>query len=119
MKKSHLAMFGKPITFAKWVSRPPLTQCSRCHKLGHIANRCPMPRDAIRCYKCGKGHHAKDHDLSCPHKNQHKTHGMCDCNPKCLNCNSSGHYAIDVSCKAWLAFHIPACNSIDEDIPQQ
>jgi len=28
MKKAHLAMFGKPITFAKWVSRPPLTQCS-------------------------------------------------------------------------------------------
>ena len=28
MKKAHLAMFGKPVTFAKWVSRPPLTQCS-------------------------------------------------------------------------------------------
>jgi len=86
MKKAHLAMFGKPITFTKWVSQPPPTQCGHCHKLGHIANQCPMPRDTIKCYKCGKGHHASDHNLLCPRKHQHKTHGMCDCKPHCLNC---------------------------------
>ena len=56
MKKAHLAMFGKPVTFAKWVSCPPLSQCGRCHKLGHIMNCCSMPRDLVQCYKCGKGH---------------------------------------------------------------
>jgi len=40
MKKAHLAMFGKPVTFARCVSRPPLSQSGRCHKLGHISNRC-------------------------------------------------------------------------------
>ena len=117
MKKAHLAMFGKPVTFAKWVSRPPLSQCGRCHKLGHIMNRCSMPRDSIRCYKCGKGHSARDHDVLCPRAKSHRVHGTCDCEPHCLNCNEKGHYAIDVSCKARNAFRIPARDSIDDDIP--
>ena len=115
MKKAHLAMFGKPITFAKWVSRPPLSQCGRCHKLGHIANRCSMPRDSVRCYKCGKGHSARDHDVRCSRAKSHKTHGTCDCEPQCLNCNEKGHYAIDVICKARNAFRIPARDSTDDD----
>jgi hypothetical protein len=117
MKKAHLAMFGKPVTFARWVSRPPLSQCGRCHKLGHIANRCSMPRDALRCYKCGKGHSAKDHDVCCPRAKSHRVHGTCDCEPLCLICNEKGHYAIDVSCKARNAYRIPARDSIDDDIP--
>jgi hypothetical protein len=116
MKKAHLAMFGKPVTFARWVSRPPLSQCGRCHKLGHIANRCSMPRDSIRCYKCGKGHSAQDHNVSCPRAKSHRVHGTCDCEPLCLNCNEKGHYAIDVICKARNAFRIPARDSIDDDI---
>ena len=116
MKKAHLAMFGKPITFAKWVSRPPLSQCGRCHKLGHIMNRCSMPRDSVRCYKCGKGHNARDHDVLCPRAKSHRAHGTCDCEPQCLNCNEKGHYAIDVSCKAQNAFRIPVCDSIDKEI---
>jgi len=47
MKKAYLAMFGKPVTFAKWVSCPLLSQCGRCHKLGHISNHCSMPHDSI------------------------------------------------------------------------
>jgi hypothetical protein len=117
MKKAHLAMFGKPVTFAKWVSRPPLSQCGRCHKLGHIMNRCSMPRDAVRCYKCGKGHNTRDHGILCPRAKSHKAHGTCDCEAQCLNCNEKGHYAIDVSCKARNAFRIPARDSIDDDIP--
>jgi hypothetical protein len=117
MKKAHLAMFGKPVTFAKWVSRPPLSQCGRCHKLGHISNRCSMPRDSIRCYKCGKGHSAQDHNVRCSRAKSHKVHGICDCEPQCLNCNEKGHYAIDISCKARSAFRIPARDSIDDDIP--
>jgi hypothetical protein len=117
MKKAHLAMFGKPVTFAKWVSRPPLSQCGRCHKLGHIMNRCSMPRDSVRCYKCGKGHNAREHDILCPRAKSHKAHGTCDCEPQCLNCNEKGHYAIDVNCKARNAFRIPARDSIDDDIP--
>ena len=117
MKKAHLAMFGKPVTFAKWVSRPPLSQCGRCHKLGHIMNRCSMPRDSVRCYKCGKGHNTRDHDVLCPRAKSHKAHGTCDCEPQCLNCNEKGHFAIDVSCKARNAFRIPARDSIDDDIP--
>ena len=116
MKKAHLAMFGKPVTFARWVSRPPLSQCGRCHKLGHIANRCSMPRDSIRCYKCGKGHSAQDHNVSCPRARSHRVHGTCDCEPQCLNCNEKGHFAIDVICKARNAFRIPARDSIDDDI---
>jgi hypothetical protein len=119
MKKAHLAMFGKPVSFAKWVSQPPLTQCSCCHKLSHIANRCPMSQDTVKCYKCGKGHTAKDHDILCPRKNFRNTHSTCDCNPCCLNCNEHGHFAIDISCKAQLAFRIPACDSINDDIPSQ
>jgi hypothetical protein len=117
MKKAHLAMFGKPVTFAKWVSRPPLSQCGRCHKLGHIMNRCSMPRDSVRCYKCGKGHNARERDVLCPRAKSHRAHGTCDCEPRCLNCNEKGHYAIDVICKARNAFRIPARDSIDDDIP--
>jgi hypothetical protein len=115
MKNTHLAMFGKPITFRKWVSRPPLSQCGRCHKLGHIANRCPMPRDAVKCFKCGKGHLAKDHAYLCVRQKSHQAHGSCDCEAQCLNCNEKGHYAIDISCKARLAFRIPTRDAIDDD----
>ena len=119
MKKSHLAMFGKPVTFAKWVLRPPLSQCGRCHKLGHISNRCSMPCDSVRCYKCGKGHSARDHGVLCPKSKSHRVHGTCECEPKCLNCNEKGHYAIDIICKARNAYRIPVRDSIDDDIPSQ
>ena len=117
MKKAHLAMFGKPVTFTKWVSRPPLSQCGRCHKLDHIMNHCSMPRDSVRCYKCGKGHNSWDHNILCPKAKSHRAHGTCDCEPQYLNCNEKGHYAIDVICKAWNAFRIPMRDSINDDIP--
>ncbi|KAH9979386.1 hypothetical protein BGW80DRAFT_1455101 [Lactifluus volemus] len=51
---SPLAMFGKAITVCKFVNRPPLTQCDRCWKLGHMANQpvCKLNQDTIRCYIC-------------------------------------------------------------------
>ena len=31
------ALFGKQVTIERWVDKPPLMQCSRCHTLGHNA----------------------------------------------------------------------------------
>ena len=31
------ALFGKQVTIERWVNKPPLMQCSRCHTLGHNA----------------------------------------------------------------------------------
>jgi hypothetical protein len=43
---------GKEITFKKWLVRPPLVQCGRCHKLGHQGPRCTLPKEALCCYIC-------------------------------------------------------------------
>src|SRR5713226_3593965 len=34
--KGGAALFGKEVKVQKWVEKPMLVQCSRCHALGHI-----------------------------------------------------------------------------------
>jgi hypothetical protein len=63
MKKAQLAVFRKPVTFVRWVSPPSFTSAAGAYKLGHTSNRCSMPRDAVKCYKYGKIHSARDYDV--------------------------------------------------------
>jgi hypothetical protein len=95
------ALFGKEVTMRKWIDKPALVQCSRCHALGHIktSNACPLGKDSIRCHICGGAHRSEEHNQKCPRK--HTTAGICDCkNYKCLNCQSQGHHCRDSKCPA-------------------
>ena len=117
MARTHLAMFGKAITFKKWRPRPPIMQCLRCHKLGHLPPRCPLPKDTIRCHICGSNHHAVDHATKCTMAANHTTQGVCDCQVKCINCDQLGHMARDATCKARDQFKIPAQDNVESTPP--
>ena len=49
--KGRAALFGKDITIQKWVDKLALTQCSRCHALGHnrMSKMCSLSQDSVRC----------------------------------------------------------------------
>jgi hypothetical protein len=99
--RERTALFGKEVTLRKWIDKPALVQCSRCHALGHIKTSkvCPLGRDSIKCHICGGAHKSEEHDQKCPRK--HAIAGTCDCkNYKCLNCQNQGHHCRDVKCPA-------------------
>src|SRR5712691_6914417 len=100
--KGKQALFGKQVQIERWIDKPLLVQCGRCHTLGHMASSksCWLPPDSIKCYICGKGHLADAHDRECPRSKQHKTAGICDCRLQCLTCNKVGHHARDRVCPA-------------------
>jgi hypothetical protein len=91
MARSHLAMFGKAITFKKWQVRPPILQCSHCHKLGHQGLHCQLPKDAWCCYLCGGNHCAGKHPQKCKRVSNHSTPDACDCPLECITCKEPGH----------------------------
>jgi hypothetical protein len=99
---SRQALFGKQVQIKRWVDKPLLLQCSRCHTLGHASSSkvCCLPADAARCYICGKGHLADDHNRECARARQHKVAGVCNCKPQCISCNKVGHHARDTTCPA-------------------
>jgi len=33
--RGRTALFGKEVTIQKWIDKPALVQCSKCHALGH------------------------------------------------------------------------------------
>ena len=100
--KNKQALFGKEVQIERWVDKPLLVQCGRCHTLGHIATSksCRLPPDSVKCYICGKGHLTDDHNRECPRSKQHKSAGVCDCRVQCLICNKVGHHAKDRACPA-------------------
>ena len=96
------ALFGKQVLIERWVDKPLLVQCGRCHTLGHAASSkaCRLPRDSVRCHICGKGHKSDAHSQECPRAKQHKQAGTCDCRLQCLTCNKIGHHSRDHTCPA-------------------
>jgi len=101
LSHGRAALFGKEVTIRKWIDKPALVQCSRCHALGHIktSRACPLGRNSVKCFICGGTHNSEDHNSLCPRK--HATAGVCDCrNYKCLNCQQTGHHCRDPSCPA-------------------
>jgi hypothetical protein len=95
------ALFGKEVTVQKWIDKPALIQCSRCHALGHnkASKTCPLGKDSVKCFICGGTHRAENHDQHCTRK--HAVAGICDCkHHKCLNCHKPGHNCKDIRCPA-------------------
>jgi hypothetical protein len=99
-------MFGRRIKFVRAGASPSLVQCSRCHEIGHYYTSPKCKWTSSRCFKCGGGHEARDHDFEC--KKQHKVVGVCDCVLKCLLCKNSGHHAREKGCPARGDF-VPPC----------
>jgi len=101
LSHDRAALFGKEVTIRRWIDKPALVQCSRCHALGHIktSRACPLGRNLVKCFICGGTHNSEDHNSTCPRK--HAIAGVCDCkNYKCLNCQQVGHHCRDPGCPA-------------------
>jgi hypothetical protein len=117
MSQTHLAMFGKVITFRKWRPRPPLMQCGWCHKFSHLPPWCPLPKEAVRCPICGGNHRKVEHAARCVNAANHAGLGTCNCPIKCINCGKDGHSARDVTCEARIPFKTLAQNIIEATPP--
>lgn len=100
--KGKQALFGKQVQIERWIDKPLLIQCGRCHALGHAASSksCRLPLDSVKCYICGKGHLTDAHNRECTRSKQHKTAGTCDCRLQCITCNKIGHHARERACPA-------------------
>ena len=101
LSHDRAALFGKEVTIRRWIDKPALVQCSRCHVLGHIktSRACLLGRNLVKCFICGGTHNSEDHNSTCPRK--HAIAGVCDCkNYKCLNCQQVGHHCRDPGCPA-------------------
>ena len=104
------ALFGKEVLIEKWIDKPPLVQCSKCHVLGHVksSKACPLDRDLVKCHICGCAHRSEEHNQRCPQK--HTITSICDCTTyKCLNCHHLGHHCRKGKCPACTLFH--PCNT--------
>jgi hypothetical protein len=91
-----VCMFGRRVKFVRAGASPSLVQCTRCHEIGHYYTSPKCKWTSSRCFKCGGGHDARDHDFEC--KKQHKVMGVCDCVPKCILCKNTGHHAREKGC---------------------
>jgi hypothetical protein len=91
-----VCMFGRRVKFVRAGASPSLVQCSRCHEVGHYYTSPKCKWTSSRCFKCGGGHDARDHDFEC--KKQHKVVGVCDCLLKCILCKNTGHHAREKGC---------------------
>jgi len=103
--QGRTALFGKEVTIEKWVDKPTLVQCSRCHALGHTcaSKACPLSANSVKCFICGAAHKSEEHNQKCPRK--HTVAGVCDCKHyKCLNCQGSGHHCRETKCPARSLF---------------
>ena len=94
--REGVCMFGHQVHFVHCGASATVKQCSRCHSLRHFTTQCPMPKEAVVCAKCGKGHGTATHDAECG--GPHKIFGKCDCVLTCLLCKQRGHHARSRAC---------------------
>jgi len=100
--KNPVFMFGAPCVAKVFNSLPLIRQCLRCHKLGHLIEKCNLSANIIICPICGGRHMFNVHASKCLTANLH-TDLNCHCPLKCINCVSArlpgkGHLARDLSC---------------------
>lgn len=119
MKRSHVGMFGKLVTIRSWETRPLLSQCTCCLRLGHTVERCHQHKDLVVCSKCGGAHQDNLHHFNCPRSDRHKGRG-CDCPPLCFLCiaqgnhkAAQGHTSTSVTCPIQKHFRLPSADPTD------
>ncbi len=90
-KSGGIYMFNAQVRFVPTGDHPSITQCGRCHEIGHHTDTpaCPLPKNAVRCYICAGSHIGTEHAFHCT--GAHKTAGKCDCGFKCLLCKGKHH----------------------------
>ncbi|KAN0138731.1 hypothetical protein V8E53_003719 [Lactarius tabidus] len=113
-------MFGAQVKFLRCGDNPTLLQCARCHLLGHYASssKCKMPKNGVKCYRCGGNHDGRDHDYECNAKS-HKILGKCDCPLKCLLCKKTDHHARSRKCLKRGDFNPPRLPERGQEEPFQ
>ena len=107
-------LFGKEVHIERWLDKPPLVQCSRCHTLGHTASscQCKVPKGDSRCAKCGGTHTMETHARHC--KGRYAVAGACNCKLPCLSCGSKDHNCRSHKCPAQDNFQTCRCRPADK-----
>lgn len=101
---SRSVLFSKDVTVWKWIDKPMLIQCFRCHTLGHnkAFKSCMLDKDSVKCFICGETHRSDKHtviSIALTSNVQHTVAGLCNCKHfKCLNCHKPGHHCRNASC---------------------
>ena len=117
IKRSPPCLFGGVVCPKLGVSKPLISQCSRCWKLGHAVDTCSKKAGCPICFICGAGHDAQMHGMLCKKAKTH-TSLKCTCEVTCINCHKSGHHAKDVRCplrKRYRDVNTRTGNSSDEE----
>jgi hypothetical protein len=88
--------------------------------LGHYANssKWKLPKNTIKCYRCGGTHDGRDHDYKCNAKS-HKTLRKCNCILKCLLCKKTDHHTWSHKCLKRGDFNPPRLPAREESEPFQ
>ena len=97
IKRAPPCLFGGVVRPRLGISKPLISQCSRCWKLGHQVDSCSKKAGSPLCFICGAGHDGAMHGMLCIKSNKHN--GLkCNCPITCINCKNTGHHAKDARC---------------------
>ena len=97
IKRAPPCLFGGVVRPRLGISKPLISQCSRCWKLGHQVDSCPKKGGPPICFICGAGHEGAMHGMLCFKSKKHDTL-KCNCQITCINCKNTGHHAKDARC---------------------
>ena len=97
IKRSPPCLYGGVVRPRLGVSKPLITQCARCWKLGHAIDTCNRKAGSPICFICGAGHDGSMHGILCLKSRKHDSL-KCNCQVTCLNCKNTGHHAKDARC---------------------
>ena len=112
---SWTALFGKEVKIQKWIDKPMLIQCLRCHTLGHhkAFKACLLSKDLVKCFICDGMHRSEKHNQWCSYK--YTVAGLLACaTAHIINALTANNWAITAEQRGALSMHFSGHTTPDE-----